>query len=76
MQQVTIYDHVFHFVSIEQVNGVNIGTTGENTKVYYIDNYYHREDGPAIEHADGSCEYWLNGVKQEVKPICKTKRAE
>ena len=33
----------------------------ENTIVYYLNGQYHREDGPAIEFAGGSKEWWLNG---------------
>ena len=45
------------------------------TKTYHFTNFFgtiiyrrvdtnqlHREDGPAIEWADGSKEYWLNGM--------------
>jgi len=31
------------------------------TKRYYLDEKYHREDGPAIELADGGKEWYLNG---------------
>ena len=24
----------------------------------------HREDGPAVEHADGRKEWWVNGIRQ------------
>ncbi len=27
----------------------------------------HRTNGPAVERADGSCEYWNNGIHQTLK---------
>ena len=30
-------------------------------KVYYKDEGFHRDDGPAIERADGSKEWWFEG---------------
>ena len=31
------------------------------TKSWYLNGKYHREDGPAVESADGSKEWYLNG---------------
>lgn len=28
---------------------------------YYLGEYLHREDGPAIEYENGAKEYWVNG---------------
>ena len=33
------------------------------SKFWYLNDEYHREDGPAIEDSDGSKEWWLNGVE-------------
>ena len=33
------------------------------TRYWYLNDKYHREDGPAIEWADGSNEWWLNGER-------------
>lgn len=33
------------------------------TKMWYLNGRLHREDGPAIEWADGSNEWWLNGKR-------------
>ena len=33
------------------------------TKHWYLDNNLHREDGPAIEWADGDKSWFLNGKK-------------
>jgi hypothetical protein len=33
------------------------------TRYWYLNGKYHREDGPAIEWADGSNEWWLNGER-------------
>jgi len=30
-------------------------------KLYYMNGKYHRDDGAAIEYADGKKEWWLNG---------------
>ena len=30
-------------------------------KFWYLNDKYHREDGPAIEYADGRTYYWING---------------
>jgi hypothetical protein len=31
------------------------------TKRWYLDDKYHRVDGPALEYTDGSKEWYLNG---------------
>jgi hypothetical protein len=36
------------------------------TKCWYLNNKYHREDGPAVEYADGSKVWWLNGKLHRV----------
>jgi len=33
---------------------------------YYNDKILHREDGPAIEHANGCKEWWVNGKRHRV----------
>jgi hypothetical protein len=33
----------------------------EGTKRWYLNGKLHREDGPAIEYANGAKEWWLNG---------------
>ena len=33
------------------------------TKEWYLDNKLHREDGPAVERADGDKAWFLNGKK-------------
>ena len=41
---------------------------------YRVDGKLHREDGPAIEHSDGSKEWWVNGVQfteEEFKNLVK-----
>jgi hypothetical protein len=35
-------------------------------KKYYLDKDLHREDGPAIEWADGGKEWWVNGKLHRV----------
>jgi hypothetical protein len=30
-------------------------------------NDKHRTDGPAVIHPDGSVEFWVNGVRTDVK---------
>jgi hypothetical protein len=34
-----------------------------NTKIYYKDGLFHREDGPAIEHANGHKAWYINGMR-------------
>lgn len=36
-------------------------TDGCGTLKWYLNGKLHREDGPAIEHADGGKEWYLNG---------------
>jgi hypothetical protein len=38
---------------------VKVNTYG--TKFWYLNGKYHREDGPAIEYADGDKFWYLNG---------------
>jgi hypothetical protein len=40
-------------------NGLIISRNG--TKLYYLNDKYHREDGPALEYSDGSRYYFANG---------------
>ena len=35
---------------------------GIGNKLWYLNNELHREDGPAIEHSDGTKSWWLNEV--------------
>lgn len=34
--------------------------------------HFHREDGPAILYADGSCSWWLNGKRHRVDGPART----
>ncbi len=38
--------------------------TNEGATVYLVDGLLHREDGPAVTHADGRTERWVRGVFQ------------
>jgi hypothetical protein len=39
---------------------------------WYLNNMLHREDGPAIEYADGDKHWYLNGKRhREDGPACK-----
>lgn len=33
----------------------------EDRVIWTLDGKYHREDGPAIIHSDGSQEWWIDG---------------
>ena len=33
----------------------------DGSKYWYLNDQYHREDGPAVEYSDGSKEWYLNG---------------
>jgi len=35
----------------------------DGDQYWYLNGKLHREDGPAIEYADGICERWLNGKR-------------
>ena len=37
-------------------------TNKYGTKAWYVNDELHRLDGPAIEGADGSKEWWVNGI--------------
>ena len=38
-------------------------TYPDGTKVWYLNDQLHREDGPAVEHPSGHKEWWLNGQR-------------
>ena len=38
---------------------VKVGNNG--CRIWYLNGKRHREDGPAVEHPDGSKEWFLNG---------------
>ena len=40
-----------------------IKTNNYGTKRYYVNSLLHREDGPAIEWADGEKHYYKNGLR-------------
>ncbi len=46
---------------IEYTVKVYMDITGWYLNRWYLNNKLHRENGPAIEYADGSREWWLNG---------------
>ena len=45
------------------MNNINYSKINKlGNKIWYNEqNQYHRDDGPAVEWADGSKEWWLNG---------------
>jgi len=44
----------------------------DNKAEWYLNGKRHREDGPAIEYADGSKEWYLNGqLHREDGPACE-----
>ena len=54
------------FNSIEHINGVNIGIDELGTKIYFVNDRYHREDGPAIETICGHKVWCINGIKHRL----------
>lgn len=58
-------------------NGLITYTDG--TKAWYVDDYFHREDGPAIEYSDGNKSWYFHGkhidceTQEEFTRICKLK---
>ena len=43
------------------MNYNNILTNILGTKYYYVNNELHRDDGPAIEYANGDKQWYKNG---------------
>jgi hypothetical protein len=46
---------------VKMKNGLIVDNEG--TKHWYLNGKYHREDGPAIEYANGDKEYWILGIR-------------
>jgi hypothetical protein len=44
-------------------NGLLARFKDDASYIVKLHGRYHREDGPAIEHSDGSAEWWKNGVR-------------
>ena len=40
--------------------------TDGGTKFWFVNGLLHREDGPAVEYANGRTEFWLNGLPRKV----------
>ena len=46
--------------------------TGSTERIWYINGKRHREDGPAIEYADGTKKWYLNDQRhREDGPACE-----
>jgi hypothetical protein len=44
------------------LNGGELITWDNGDQYYYLNGYSHREDGPAIEHANGHKFWFVNGT--------------
>jgi hypothetical protein len=44
-------------------NGGKLIEEDFGNKSWFLNDRYHREDGPAIEDSDGSKEWWVNGER-------------
>ena len=44
-----------------------VKTDTDGTKSWWLNGERHREDGPAIEYANGGKEWWLNGKQYTEK---------
>ena len=58
-------------IKVRHYSEVPEGFTGvvrypDGTKCWYLNNKYHREDGPAIEFLDGAKEWYWNGKHHRV----------
>jgi len=56
-------------------DGLHIDEYG--TKCWFLNGKYHREDGPAIEWADGNKHWFLNGkelTKLEIQQLQRNKQ--
>ena len=51
-----------------------IGPNG--TKHWYLNDQYHREDGPAIEWFDGSKSWFLNGEEVTWKEVFRQAKGD
>lgn len=38
----------------------------DGTKIWYVKNKIHREDGPAVEYPDGTKEWWLKNTRHRI----------
>jgi hypothetical protein len=38
----------------------------DGSKWYWENNHLHREDGPAVEHANGSLSWYINGKRHRL----------
>ncbi len=47
----------------ENIKHLGLNLNQLNDKSYYKNKLIHREDGPSIENANGSKEYYKNGIK-------------
>lgn len=45
-------------------DGLAIYTDG--SKIWFMKNLIHREDGPAVEYTDGQKEWWINNKRHRL----------
>ena len=57
------YEELEQAKAIMDILKYDIETDEDGTKYYYQHGELHRDDGPAIEYANGYKEWWLNDVK-------------
>ena len=58
-----------NFLNIDssKITGVHITKAG--SKHYFLKGKRHREDGPAIDYADGHKEWFLHGRCHKIEPV-------
>lgn len=44
------------------LKGHTVRVTEEGSEFWYLNNGFHREDGPAIMYEDGNVQWWLNDI--------------
>ena len=57
----TTYDAAERITTFHFENGRTMKLWNVTTQRWYLNGVLHREDGPAIIHANGSKRWWLNG---------------
>lgn len=57
------YSHIDKILLVETIKDIveDIIIDHNGTKRYYLNDKLHRVDGPAVEHNNGTMEYYLDG---------------
>ena len=61
--------------SYDKMIEYNVQVCSSGTKKWLLNGVLHREDGPAVEYADGSKGWYLNGKQVTVFDVLSEKEA-